>query len=710
MAHDGYQLRQVLDLSEGAVIFRDTFDQYGPGSGYLNTAGFLALGRRLLAVKYFVCGVYAVTAVALFAFARLWLDPVLAGFSLMVWLGLAPFYQHGIMISPHAYVLFFQTLATIVAARDRSFDRRRFAAVGVLTGLSWCMKQSIGALFLAAILAYLAWRLISGARDQWRPAATAAIALVLGFAGVVGVVLAVLWTQGALPDWYLQTVAFPRDFYLLEHSRRLSDEPRGGWLSRAVPPVAAEFVRMQLAQPLYWIVIRAVVLVTAIAQLRRHPDDRLVLVAAITAFLWLGAFPSANFMHQWWAASLTIPPFVWCVRRLAARISSREATRVTCTVVLVLVVAGAGILDRKRAATFRAGALRETIEVPPVLRGIRTDAPMKRALAAVYGAMARYHAHHPGTKVVAIDSADGFFSGINESLVFLSAFEGNSHTQPVYWNLPVLSTTTYPRYTELLQREIRDQHPLLIDHRTGQYQPLQIDDYALLAAVQSDFGYWYVYGPEHADRLQHAEASVFVARDGAADSGFAENGRAPAVDSGLNPAAEGASRGAVSGHGAVNVYTWPADLPLRGFDSSVEQVGDPVFRAGMIRTDAGGGWTVDGYAGRRFDDLVRFPPQAMRRGAVLIVRGEIDEGGFQVGFIQGGQWSGFVTVTDRGPFEAVLEIQRDGQYGLTLANCLEPAGWQTARRHWIRGTLGMLVGGFMPNRFRISQLGWTRGA
>jgi hypothetical protein len=30
MGHDGYQLRQVLDLSEGGVIFRDTFDQYGP--------------------------------------------------------------------------------------------------------------------------------------------------------------------------------------------------------------------------------------------------------------------------------------------------------------------------------------------------------------------------------------------------------------------------------------------------------------------------------------------------------------------------------------------------------------------------------------------------------------------------------------------------------------------------------------------------------
>src|SRR5882672_9896544 len=48
MGQDGYQLRQVLDLSRGSVIFRDTFDQYGPLNGYLNTVGFLALGGRLM--------------------------------------------------------------------------------------------------------------------------------------------------------------------------------------------------------------------------------------------------------------------------------------------------------------------------------------------------------------------------------------------------------------------------------------------------------------------------------------------------------------------------------------------------------------------------------------------------------------------------------------------------------------------------------------
>src|SRR5919201_4866497 len=147
MAHDGYQLRQVVDLSEGGVIFRDTFDQYGPLAGYLNTVGFLTLGRRLLSVKYFICGVYALIAVALFVLARQWLASVLPGFSVMVWLGLAPFFQHGVMILPHVYVLLFQTLAALAALSSPSLAPRRFVVVGALTGLSWAMKQSIGVLF-----------------------------------------------------------------------------------------------------------------------------------------------------------------------------------------------------------------------------------------------------------------------------------------------------------------------------------------------------------------------------------------------------------------------------------------------------------------------------------------------------------------------------------------------------------------------------------
>jgi hypothetical protein len=529
--------------------------------------------------------------------------------------------------------------------------------------------------------------------------ATAAIAVALGFLGVLGAVLLFLWTRGALGDWYRQTVVFPREFYLLEYGRRLQ------------VPVAAEFVRMQTAQSWYWLVIRGVVLVAALAQLlRKAPDDDLALMASIIAFLWLGAFPSANFMHQWWTASLAIPPFVYCAQKLLTRVTKDEAVLSVCTMVLVLTIVGAGIVDRKHAAA-RAGSLSQTIAEPPVFRGIRTDPPMKRAFETMYGIMSRYRVHHPGTKIVSIDAADGFWSGINESLPFLSALDGNAHPQPVYWNLPVLTTNTYPRYAEALWSEIRAERPLLIEGRDGAYKPLNISAYALLAAVQSDFGYWYLYAPEHADRAQHGEISTFLARDGSTDSGFAENGAVAKVDAGLSPNAVGGSRGTIrEAAGAVGLYTWPADLPLRKLDTAIEPVSAPISRADMVRPVDAGGWIVDGQAQGRFEYLLQFREQEIARGTSLVVRGELYEGGLQVGFVQRDEWSGFVTVTQEGPFEAVLEIQRSGRYRLVLANCIESTQWQSVRRHWLRGTLGLFTGGFMPNRFRILQFGWVPSA
>ena len=102
MAHDGYQLRQALDLWHGGTLFKDTFDQYGLLSPQLNQIGFAFFGQRLLGIKQFLALWYGVTAVLLYFLSRRFLDRVLSAATVGFWLLLAPFYQHGVMISPHA--------------------------------------------------------------------------------------------------------------------------------------------------------------------------------------------------------------------------------------------------------------------------------------------------------------------------------------------------------------------------------------------------------------------------------------------------------------------------------------------------------------------------------------------------------------------------------------------------------------------------------
>ncbi len=726
IGHDGYQLRQVLDLISGGVIFRDTFDQYGPLNGYLNAVGFAALGHRLLAMKYFICGWYALSAVAIFLIARHWLNRGLAAFSVLVWLGLAPFYNHGIMISPHAYALLFQAVATLIALRTADLAPRRFALVGLLAGLSWAVKQAMGVLYLAAILC---WLLIQVPRspDSRRRVVTAAAAASGGCFAVIAVSLGLLWMNGALGDWYLQTIVFPSRFYL----------------ANAVPsdllflfgPLGS-FVELQFTHAFYWMIIRAMTLAMALVQIRHHrPDDGLLLMASITAFLWLGAYPSANFMHQWWTASLAIPPFVVCVRAVVGHwaVSGRVVSTVAAAAVTAIVTPG--IVERAKAGVSTVRTLTETLRQPPIFRGIRTDLPTRRAFETLYEGMAAFRVGHPRAKVVSIESSDGWGNGMVETLPLLSFLDDNPHIHPVYWNLPVLSTVVYGDYPQRLWRYVRQDRPLIVDHRAGKYKPIGICGYALLVTGKSDRGHWYVYAPE--DRPDPRGGLVEPPSDDWLEYGCSNDGAGPGLPkpaTGVGGTWRGVAppqraRGApihVAGSPSlelvdtaldgidrpVNVYTWPADVrtvvvhgPIAPIDTDV------VWRAGkgdIVRDFRPGAWSIDGDAKFPLGYLLQWDEQPLMAGSCFVVRGELFEGGLQIGFLQHGNWAASVSVTRAGLFEAVIAIQQNGNYALVVANNVQSTRADFPGLGWLTPLLRALTPPTFPNRAAVSAAGWIR--
>jgi hypothetical protein len=724
IGHDGYQLRQVLDLISGGVIFRDTFDQYGPLNGYLNAVGFVAFGRRLLAMKYFVCGWYALSAIALFMIARHWLDRWLAAFSVLVWLGLAPFYNHGIMISPHAYVLLFQAVATLVALRTPDLAPRRFALVGLLAGLSWAVKQAMGVLYVAAILC---WLLIRPplSRASWRGVIAAVAAASAAFFGVIAVCLGWLWMNGAIGDWYRQTIGFPRQFYL----------------NSAAPFGIVDLIKTlfdQFTQSLYWVVIRAAVLLLPLMHRRgdRH-QDAVMLMACITAFLWLGAYPSVNYMHQWWTASLAIPPFVVCLRDGIRRWAVSDRAVSFMAVAAVTIIVAPGLVERAKAGVARAHALTETLREPRVFRGIRTDAATKHAFEALYESIADFHADHPNAKVVSIETADGWGNGMVETLPLLSFLDDNTHIHPVYWNLPVLSTVVYGDYPERLWQYIRQDRPLIVDHRAGKYKPSRICAYGLLVSEKSDRGHWYVYAPD--DRWSPRQPVTgedssdewldFPCSDDrtgptrprlpmtSADGSWrGVRASSPASDAPIrvtgSPPLELVDAGLSRIDRPVNVYTWPVELRNARVEGLIELVPtDVVWRAGkgdIVRDVGPGAWTIDGDTKFPLAYLLQWAETPVIAGSRFVVRGELFEGGLQIGFLKHDQWTASVSITRAGPFEAMIAIQNSGNYALVVANNIQSKRPDSSRQLWLAAVLRAFATPTFRNRATISVAGWIR--
>jgi len=693
MAHDGYQLREVLDLRHGGMVFRDTFEQYGPLGPYLNLAGFMAFGQRLLAMKYFVALWYGVTAMVLYALSRRLLGRPLAGFSILLWIALAPFYQHGVMISPHAYVIVLQAAAILILLKRPEPTAARLAAAGVLCGACWLLKQSMGTLFLLGVLSAL---LLTSDFDRraLRRTAVRAFPLVAAFGCVI--VGALLWlaARGALHDWYLQTVQFPRTFYLAYYSGGTQSGPFSSLLL-----FANKLLGLQLTVDWYWIALRAIVVIGAgVVFICRRPERELAFIGMTAAWLWLAAFPSAAFMHQWWTLSLSFGALVYLVRLVisaaAARAGGVRGGLIDALTMAILTAAvSSAVFVRIVDARQRDVELSATITEPGVLRGVRTTQSTKQGFDRLNSAMTRFRAQHPHTLVATIDAGDGATHGIAESLPLLSWFDDNTHPFQVYWSLPVLSTLTYPGYAAQFEKFVRDERPLLVDavprgwsHRVSGYVPL--------AAMSTERGRLIVYAPEGAGASQGQAFAVDELRPPDVAPGRRRRLVAPIT---------------IDGRGLLaRTYVSPdgPDTPLTITGPSTPLNMEQADYVGNELKREGGQLIVDGQASGQYTYLLKLKERLLKKGEYFFATGAVAEGGLSIGLLQDNQWKGYLDVPGPGPFLAVVMAPAAGNYSLVIANNLDRnfmdrvrlIGAGRALVEWWRKSL--------PNRFRINASGW----
>jgi hypothetical protein len=260
--------------------------------------------------------------------------------------------------------------------------------------------------------------------------------------------------------------------------------------------------------------------------------------------------------------------------------------------------------------------------------------------------------------------------------------------------------------------------PLIIDHRLGDFVPDDIAGYSILAGVQSDYGYWYLYAPDAPHREEHGEKAVYLAADGSPTLPVRTE-RQPETEAAaeLNPSIYGGwrDRRVMSSAAGVapqtlDLYSWPADLPLRSLPDATPDVlltSAPAERAEIVKDRTGEVWTINGQAAGRYSHLIRYAAQPLAAGTLFMARGVVEEGGITIGLLKDDQWAGLINVNREGNFLAVLRVQATDSYELVVANCIETSWWTIARRHWLQGTLGSLTGRFLPNRVRVLQAGWV---
>ncbi len=519
MAHDGYQLRTALDILKGAFIFRDTFTQYGPMPDYVNAFALKVMGERLLSMKYMASLVYGVIFVLQYFISKYFLPRSASFLSGLVWIAAAPFWMHGVMVSPHLYSILFELISVVLMLQ---FIRRPKFSMALLSGLAcgimFTMKENIGVFNFIALFIFLSFYVIFNKDSHQSEMTTLRKISFLGyfcagFFGFLAIVFTWLWSNNAIKDWYLQTIAISAAYginpkYTVAINLPLFSQTINIFLGKVIS-FFNFFLHVNVLtlatggqiQDISWHIVRYPILIfTMIMLLRKNRKEISVILMALVAFFaWLGMIPSNNFMHQWWALSAVFPCFVYIVWKGLSRFRQSSRTIILFVILSVLFIPGMVARVNYLKEETAKGTWSTIIQSPPVLSGIRTDAYTAALFQNIYSDIESYRILHPAAPLMTLSSP------WNGSLMMLSFIDQNPSFHPAYWNVENVIQNIYPDYYAKMVQYIHQKHPLIISevnhgynngllpqNNTEPYCGIMVNGYKIYKAYSGSIGDQYM--------------------------------------------------------------------------------------------------------------------------------------------------------------------------------------------------------------------------
>jgi hypothetical protein len=224
--HDGIMFKPALDVSQGKMVFRDTFTQYGGLTVLLQAAALKLFGAKLLVLKLHTAFMYGA---GFFLFWRAWsrlMPPILAALACAIGTAMGPDSIASSLPWSSVNAFVFQGLALLCCIRylERGRERELFFA-GIAGAMAFWCRQPVGVfltggLFVALVLIApritppyereIRWYSLRGLLGE-SPLARMARAILLfggGAAFFTGLFLLWLARYGALEHWWKQSILY----------------------------------------------------------------------------------------------------------------------------------------------------------------------------------------------------------------------------------------------------------------------------------------------------------------------------------------------------------------------------------------------------------------------------------------------------------------------------------------------------------------------
>ncbi|MGD9129850.1 MAG: glycosyltransferase family 39 protein [Candidatus Woesebacteria bacterium] len=284
--HDGIMLKPAIDVSRGKILFKETFNQYGALTIYLQSLFIKLFGEYLLVIKLLTAFIYSAIAVLTYHIWTKILPKVLAFGSILIWLTVAPFYVLTFLAWSSTQALLFQLLTFIflmLALKNPSFKKNFL--LGICIALTFWSKQNVGAYTLLGIIAISIIHF-----KNLKKTFKFLLDNFFGFSAISLIFISVIVYQGATEEWIKQTFIFTlrwaelvaSEYPFLTNLFYVSRHPISLW---AILPIFSILILLDKKIKL---------------KKKNYP---VIYLSIFSLFSWLQYHPVACVRHAFWAAT-----------------------------------------------------------------------------------------------------------------------------------------------------------------------------------------------------------------------------------------------------------------------------------------------------------------------------------------------------------------------------------------------------------------------
>lgn len=300
--HDGIMFKPALDVSQGQILFKDTFTQYGALTTIIQSLVIKIFGEYLIVIKLTTAIFYAFTSVILYFIWNKILNKKLTILSSLIWIFLAPYYVMTFLPWSSVYALFFQCLTLYFYIYYLDQNKTKYLILtGINAGLTFWCKQNVGAYVLAAfitsslIINYLNNKSINNLFKIFKN-------FIIGTIIISIPIFVWIIFNGAFIDWWKQSILYALIFVGSKSSISLVN---------SLFPASIGTISI-------WALMPIISLLSLLYEFNQKKFNKTVIAISIySLFSWLQYYPVTCLRHVYWAATPMIGLTIYQIYKLS---------------------------------------------------------------------------------------------------------------------------------------------------------------------------------------------------------------------------------------------------------------------------------------------------------------------------------------------------------------------------------------------------------